>query len=771
MTMNRGLEFLLAIGRRLRRSGTPLGSGRFRHRARPLRCEALESRQLLSITVESLTPTTSGFVAQFSDEVETGTLNLYDAQSGALGPADVVLEGATAGQVAGSIVVKGKELTFIKTGGPLETDTYTVTLRSAADGIIGKALGELLDGDGDGVAGGNFVQTFSVAASQPLVVSLPDFACGPGQALSGPAEGSGVALTEGLPVRLNDAAGVTSVLRTIGWDPALLTVIGAGLGAGARDGSQVEVNVDTPGRVTVAVFSLAPLESGSVDLVRLIGSVPESATYGAAHVLRISELKVNAGAIEATADDALHAVVFPGDANANGNYDTEDARLIARVGVGLDSGFAVAQPDAPVTSQLRHAYPTIDPMIIGDVTGDGTLSPMDASDLLREVVGLPAPNIPSLPSATSVNTATALTASTSSPVYGESLTFTATVSATIPDGGVPTGSVVFKEGTNTLGTVALVDGVATWTTSTLDAGSHTITAVYDGAAGFYASTANTSVVIAKATLSVTGITAQDKVYDGTAGATLNLEAALLEGVLDGDDVVLVTAGAVGAFTDADAGEDKPVTVTGLSLSGEQSVNYTLAEVVLAADITAAELTISSLAANSKVYDGTTDATLDFDNAVLVGVLEGDSVSLAGGTAVFANAGAGVGITVTVTGLELTGPSAGNYVLSETTATLEADITAKTLTVTGISAENKVYDGTTGATLNMEAAALEGVVDGDDVVLVTAEAVGAFADADAGEDKPVTVTGLSLSGDGSANYTLAEVVLAADITARRSLSLE
>ena len=68
--------------------------------------------------------------------------------------------------------------------------------------------------------------------------------------------------------------------------------------------------------------------------------------------------------------------------------------------------------------------------------------------------------------------------------------------------------------------------------------------------------------------------------------------------------------------------------------------------------------------------------------MLVGILEGDSVSLAGGTAVFADAGAGEGITVTVTGLELTGPSAGNYVLSETTATLEADITAKTLSVTG-----------------------------------------------------------------------------------------
>ena len=73
--------------------------------------------------------------------------------------------------------------------------------------------------------------------------------------------------------------------------------------------------------------------------------------------------------------------------------------------------------------------------------------------------------------------------------------------------------------------------------------------------------------------------------------------------------------------------------------------------------------------------------------MLVGILEGDSVSLAGGTAVFANPGVGEGITVTVTGLELAGPSAGNYVLSETTASLAADITAKTISVTGITVED------------------------------------------------------------------------------------
>jgi hypothetical protein len=78
-------------------------------------------------------------------------------------------------------------------------------------------------------------------------------------------------------------------------------------------------------------------------------------------------------------------------------YDAEDARLIARVGVGLDSGLAVDPPHANPATPLRSLYPLVDATIIGDVTGDGTLSALDASDLLRKAVGLPTPGIPALP--------------------------------------------------------------------------------------------------------------------------------------------------------------------------------------------------------------------------------------------------------------------------------------------------------------------------------------------------------------------------------------
>lgn len=367
--------------------------------------ESLEPRQVLATVVEAFTPNASGFVVDFSNPIQADTLNLYDAQNALLGPADVVVQGATSGIVQGSLVVVGDKLTFVKTGGVLAADTYTVTLRSAANGIVDQALGELLDGEyngtfpsGNGAAGGDFVFTFTVAAPQSLVVSLPDFARGPTQTLQSPPNGS-AALTAGLPIRFSQVAGLTSFSMTITYDPALLNITGVELGAGAPAGAQVQANTSVAGQVTLAFFAIDPLASGAAELVKLIGAVPEDATYGAAQALQITALEVNSGAIQATADSGVHVVAFPGDANANRRYDAEDARLIARTGLELDSGFVTSQPTGTTIVSGERLYPTVDPLIIGDVTGVDGLSPLDASDLLRRTVGLATPNIPALPAA------------------------------------------------------------------------------------------------------------------------------------------------------------------------------------------------------------------------------------------------------------------------------------------------------------------------------------------------------------------------------------
>ncbi|KLU01377.1 other cellular organization [Rhodopirellula islandica] len=364
---------------------------------RRLKVESLESRRVLAATIASFAPTPSGFTAELSEEVSIPQLSLYDTEAGDAGAADVTLQGATTGEVRGSLVVNGTTVTFIATDGPLAADTYTATLRSASDGFTDLADGELLDGDGDGTAGGNYVTTFTVASPASLVVGLPDIVRGPSQTVQLPVGGSGTELPAGLPIQLSNADGVTSVTLTIQYDPAMLDISGVQLGEDAPTGSQVEANLDTPGVATITFFSLEAMDAGQADIIDLIATIPEDAPYGSTGTLTISSLEVNAGGMTATADDAIQVVAFPGDVNANRRYDAEDARLVARVGVDLDTGFVIT--DATGSGEAFVPFAAIDPDLLGDVTGQDGLSPLDASDLLRRVVGLSTPNIPDLPDA------------------------------------------------------------------------------------------------------------------------------------------------------------------------------------------------------------------------------------------------------------------------------------------------------------------------------------------------------------------------------------
>jgi hypothetical protein len=73
-------------------------------------------------------------------------------------------------------------------------------------------------------------------------------------------------------------------------------------------------------------------------------------------------------------------------------------------------------------------------------------------------------------------------------VFGQSVTFTATVVAVAPGTGTPTGTVTFKNGVAVLGIGTLSGGKATFSTATLTPGAHSITVVYNGSASFNTST-------------------------------------------------------------------------------------------------------------------------------------------------------------------------------------------------------------------------------------------------------------------------------------------
>ena len=192
-----------------------------------------------------------------------------------------------------------------------------------------------------------------------------------------------------------------------------------------------------------------------------------------------------------------------------------------------------------------------------------------------------------------------------------------------------------------------------------------------------ATTATTTADIARPPINtVTGITAVNKTYDGTTAATLNTANAAFTGMIAGDSLNIATA--TGTFGDKNAGTGKTVNITGLTLGGVDAGNYTLAAttVTTTADIAKAPITaVTGITAANKTYDGKTAATLNTANAAFTGMIAGDSLNVAAAAGNFANAHPGVNKAVFITGLSLGGADAGNYALTNTTATAAADINA------------------------------------------------------------------------------------------------
>src|SRR5262249_4124427 len=85
-----------------------------------------------------------------------------------------------------------------------------------------------------------------------------------------------------------------------------------------------------------------------------------------------------------------------------------------------------------------------------------------------------------------------------------------------------------------------------------------------------------------------------KVYDGTTAATLNLGSSILSPVFGSDQVRLAPTGSTATFSTKDVGAPLPVTVSGLSLTGADSGNYTLGPLgAVSGVITPASLTITA----------------------------------------------------------------------------------------------------------------------------------------------------------------------------------
>ena len=189
-------------------------------------------------------------------------------------------------------------------------------------------------------------------------------------------------------------------------------------------------------------------------------------------------------------------------------------------------------------------------------------------------------------------------------------------------------------------------------------------------------------------LTVTGAAAQSKIYDATIAAALT--TGTLVGVV-GTDTVMLANNTTGTFAQATIGSSIAVT-SYMTLSGAASRNYTLSQPVLSADIMTKSLTVTGAVAQSKTYDGTTDATLSAGGG-LVGIQGSDVITLGNNsTGTFASVNAGSAIAVT-SYMTISGTPAANYTLIQ--PTLTADITKKNQTISFSNPGNQFWTNKLG----------------------------------------------------------------------------
>ncbi len=171
--------------------------------------------------------------------------------------------------------------------------------------------------------------------------------------------------------------------------------------------------------------------------------------------------------------------------------------------------------------------------------GDATYTnPLAFGSVSVTVVGVP--------STTAVATSGTL-------VYGSATTIKATVTG--GNGGTPTGTVQFQDGGVNLGApVTLSGGVATLVTSSLLAGSHTISAVYSGDTTFVGSTGAAAAGIAIApAASTTSIAGSSTAINPAGTTTLTVTVAGVTGALAPTGTVTVFDGSGAGATNVGAG--------------------------------------------------------------------------------------------------------------------------------------------------------------------------------------------------------------------------
>jgi hypothetical protein len=297
---------------------------------------------------------------------------------------------------------------------------------------------------------------------------------------------------------------------------------------------------------------------------------------------------------------------------------------------------------------------------------------------------------------------------------------------------------------NQMGTFSQSDvanGIAVTSTSTLS-GLH---------AANYSVTQPTGITgnITPKTITVSGVSVANKVYDGENTATVT--GGSLVGLV-GSDGVNVSLAQSATFASVNVAQ--AITVTSVaSITGTKAANYILTQPnTVTANITPKALTVTGTTVSNKEYDGTTTAT--FIGGSLNGVVTADinNVTLTrAGTFTSANVGNSIAVAVNHS---ISGTAIGNYTLNQPTG-VSANITAKALTITADNVSS-IYGNTTN--LGTTAFTQTGLLSGAAITSVTLQYSGSNAVAatiNAGSYAN-SIIASAATGSGLSNYAISYI---------------
>jgi hypothetical protein len=144
-------------------------------------------------------------------------------------------------------------------------------------------------------------------------------------------------------------------------------------------------------------------------------------------------------------------------------------------------------------------------------------------------------------------------------------------------------------------------------------------------------TATGSGEITQRNIQVSGITAQDKQYDGSRAAQVSSQGVQFAGLFNGDVVSIASVNGTFASKDVQFNSNSEAVQQRVDLSatygGIDAQNYNFVpQASTTAKITPRVLTLTGMSDFAKVYDGNTSATVDLTNAALSTIVSGENVS-------------------------------------------------------------------------------------------------------------------------------------------------